>query len=70
MNFGAASVVLDVARQTKAAYDLGGVSYKGKKYTNALLEGRYALSKRTFVYANYIRLDNDNNYGVGMRHDF
>ena len=70
VNFGAASVVLDVARQTKAAYDLGGVSYKGKKYTNALLEGRYALSKRTFVYANYIRLDNDNNYGVGMRHDF
>ncbi|MFT3778988.1 MAG: porin [Ottowia sp.] len=70
VNFGAASVVLDVARQTKAEYDVGGVNYKGKKYTNALLEGRYALSKRTFFYGNYIRYYGTNNYGVGMRHDF
>lgn len=70
VNFGAASVLLDVARQTKGNYELNGVSYKSKKFTNALLEGRYALSKRTFAYGNYLRFDGGNHYGIGMRHDF
>ena len=68
--FGAASILLDVARQTKATYEVANVSYKGKKVTNALLEGRYAFSKRTFVYATYLRYEEGNNYGVGVRHDF
>ncbi len=69
-NFGAASLLVNVARDTKANYDLHGVSYKGEKRTNGLVEGRYAFSKRTFVYANYVRYSSGNNYGIGMRHDF
>jgi len=61
-NFGAASVTLDLTRDTK--------NLAGKKYTNGLLEGKYALSKRTFLYAAYLRLDGENNYGLGIRHNF
>ena len=60
--FGAASVTLDLTRDTK--------NLAGKKYTNGLLEGKYALSKRTFMYAAYLRLDGNNNYGLGVRHNF
>ena len=68
--FGAASLLVNVARDTKSDYELNDVNFKGKKRTNGLVEGRYAFSKRTFVYANYIRYDGGNNYGIGMRHDF
>ncbi len=61
--FGAATVTFDVARDLKN-------EWVGKKYTNALLEGRYALSKRTFAYAAIVRLDGTNNYGLGVRHSF
>jgi len=61
--FGPASVTLDLTRDTR---NLAGA----KKYTNALLEGKYSLSKRTFVIADYLRLDGGNNYGVGVRHNF
>jgi len=61
--FGPASVTLDLTRDTR---NLAGA----KKYTNALLEGKYSLSKRTFVYADYLRLDGGNNYGVGVPHNF
>ncbi|WP_028605945.1 porin [Ottowia thiooxydans] len=60
--FGAFSVTADVARDTK--------SQSGKKFTNVLLEGKYALSKRTFVYLAGLRLDGSTNYGVGVRHNF
>ena len=59
--FGPASVTLDLTRDTKNPV---------KKYTNALLEGKYSLSKRTFVYADYLRLNGGNNYGIGVRHNF
>lgn len=61
-NLGAFALTLDLTRDTK--------NLAGKKYTNGLLEGKYALSKRTFVYAAYLRLDGDNNYGIGLRHNF
>jgi predicted porin len=61
---GPFTVTLDLTRDTKN--DL----YGGKKYTNGVLEGKYALSKRTFLYADYLRLDGDNNYGLGVRHNF
>ncbi len=62
-NLGAFALTLDLTRTTK--------DYTGaKKYTNGLLEGKYALSKRTFVYAAYLRLQGLNNYGVGLRHNF
>lgn len=62
-NMGAFALALDLTRDTKN--DAGG-----KKYTNGVLEGKYALSKRTFVYAAYLRYDGDNNYGIGLRHNF
>ena len=66
---GPFTVTLDLTRDTKNdlyRYANG----KQKKYTNGVLEGKYALSKRTFLYADYLRLDGDNNYGVGLRHNF
>ena len=64
--FGAASVTVDLTRDLKHT-DAG---VKQKKYTNGLVEGKYALSKRTFVYGAYLRLEGTNNYGVGIRHNF
>ena len=64
--FGAASLTLDVTRDTK--HDLGNV--KLKKYTNAVLEAKYNLSKRTSVYGAVLRLDSTTNYGVGVMHTF
>ena len=64
--FGAASMTLDVTRDNK--HMAGNV--KLKKYTNAVLEAKYALSKRTFVYGDFLRLDSTNNYGFGVRHNF
>lgn len=65
-NFGPASVTLDLTRDTKN--EVTGVY--GHKFTNVLLEGKYSLSKRTFAYAAYLKLDGTNNYGVGLRHNF
>jgi predicted porin len=62
-NLGAFAVTLDLTRDTKN-------EIAGKKYTNGVLEGKYALSKRTFIYAAYLRLDSTNNYGIGVRHNF
>ena len=61
--FGAASLTLDLTRDTKN-------EWTGKKYTNGLVEAKYALSKRTFVYGAFLRLDDTNNYGIGVRHNF
>ncbi|MDR0274296.1 MAG: porin [Burkholderiaceae bacterium] len=63
--FGAASVVVDLSRDTKNAWDASR-----KKYTNGLVEGKYALSKRTSLYAAYLRLDKQNNWGLGLHHNF
>ncbi len=61
--FGAVTATLDLTRDTKN-------EWTGKKYTNGVAELKYALSKRTFVYGAYLRLDGDNNYGIGVRHNF
>lgn len=60
--FGLFALTLDLTRDTRTT--------AAKKYTNGLLEGKYALSKRTFAYAAYLRLDGDNNYGIGLQHNF
>ena len=62
---GAFSVTLDIARDTKA------------KDTDVVVEGKYALSKRTFAYAAYYK-DGEkklttgakNHLGLGIRHNF
>jgi len=74
--FGPFSVTLDVMRDTKNEWG-------PKKYTNALVEVKYNLSKRTFLYGVYLRGDGDydraagvvthgstNNYSLGIRHNF
>lgn len=60
---GPFTTTLDLVRDTRN-------ELAGRKYTNGVLEGKYALSKRTFVYAAYLRLDGTNNYGVGLQHSF
>jgi predicted porin len=65
--FGAFSVTLDLTRDTKNEWYL---PLSKKKYTNELLDLRYALSKRTFLYAMYLHEDATNTYGFGMRHNF
>jgi predicted porin len=63
-NLGAFALTLDIARDTHF------------KDTNTLLEAKYALSKRTFVYGAYLRdgkgktVSSSNIYGVGVRHNF
>jgi len=64
VKFGALALTLDLTRDTK------NVQNNGDKYTNGLLEARYQLSKRTFVYAAYLRADKTNNYGLGIDHNF
>lgn len=61
--FDLLTVTLDLGRDTK---NLIGA----KKYTNGLLEAKYNLSKRTLLYAAYLRMDGSNNYGVGLKHSF
>ena len=61
--FGAFALTLDLTRDTKN-------EWTGKKYTNGVVEAKYALSKRTFVYGAVLRLDSTNNYGIGVRHNF
>ncbi len=62
--FGAVALTLDIARDTNA------------KDTNTLVEAKYALSKRTFVYGAFLRdgkgktATSTNTYGVGVRHNF
>lgn len=70
---GAFAVTLDIARENGT----------GMKNTDFVLEGKYALSKRTFAYAAYYK-DGDaapgaaelyntnakNHFGVGVRHNF
>lgn len=60
---GLASITLDVAHDFKNEWG-------ARKYTNLLLEGKYALSKRTFIYTVVQRMDGLNNYGAGVRHNF
>jgi predicted porin len=63
--FGPFSITLDFTRDTKNDW------YPShKKYTNGVVDLRYALSKRTFVYGVYMREDGTNNYGLGVRHNF
>ncbi|MDR2990464.1 MAG: porin [Burkholderiaceae bacterium] len=61
---GPFTVTVDLTRDTKNEFS------GGKKYTNGMFEGKYSLSKRTFLYIDYLRLDGDNNYGLGIRHNF
>jgi predicted porin len=64
------SAGIEIARETKAEYTLGNAQYRRKKYTNATINGTYALSKRTQTYINYMREGTLNNYSIGVNHSF
>ena len=65
------SAGLDVARETKDEYVVGGVRFdNNKKYTHAVVSGVYSLSKRTQAYVNYVRWVGVNSYGIGLSHSF
>jgi predicted porin len=73
--FGSASITLDLTRDIKneglTFIGTDGASFTaGDKYTNVMVEGLYRLSKRTFLYADYLRADTTSSYGIGMRHNF
>ena len=64
MAAGPVNLTLDIARDTNA------------KDTNTLVEVKYPLSKRTFVYTAFLRdgkgknAEASNNFGLGIRHNF
>jgi predicted porin len=74
---GAFTLTADVAQATKT-YDVANKKDTGTK-TNFLLEAKYALSKRTFVYGAFLRDGKQNDvatskdvdgYSIGVRHNF
>ncbi len=70
IKLGSYSLALDIARETSSSYTLNNSLYKMKNRTNFIAHGLYALSKRTFIYTNILRINDDHLYGIGMRHDF
>lgn len=70
VKFDNLSFALDLTRDMKREYAVGATTVKLKKYTNGVVEAKYAMSKRTFVYADFLRVDDENSYGVGLRHNF
>ena len=76
--FGAFTVTLDVTRDTRNQWTGAWApnatntawTWNNKKYTNAVLEAKYAMSKRTFLYGAVLRLDGATNWGVGINHSF
>ena len=70
VNFDNITLSLELQRQHKSEAHYQNATQKFKKYTEGVVEAKYALSKRTFVYADYQRFENGNNYGVGIQHRF
>ena len=70
VNFDNITLAVELQRQRKFEIYNPLVTRKLKKYTEGAVEAKYALSKRTFIYADYVRLENKNNYGVGIQHRF
>ena len=64
-NFGPVTLTFDAGRQTE---DVGN-----EENTDYLLEAKYSLSKRTFVYGAFYHEGEDggeNSFGLGLRHNF
>lgn len=70
VKFDNISLAIELQRQRKSEVHYQNMIQKYKKYTEGVVEAKYALSKRTFVYADYLRLGNKNNYGLGIQHRF
>ncbi len=70
VKFDNVSLAVELQRQHKKEIYNQRATQKFKKYTEGVVEAKYALSKRTFIYADYLRLENKNNYGLGIQHRF
>ena len=70
VKFDNITLALELQRQHKNEVYYQNTTRKFKKYTEGALAATYALSKRTFVYADYLRMENKNNYGLGIQHRF
>ena len=70
VKFDNITLAVELQRQRKKEVYNQNVTQKYKKYTEGVVEAKYALSKRTFVYADYLRMENKNNYGLGIQHRF
>lgn len=70
VNFDNVTLAVELQRQNKNQVTSQNLTQKYKKYTEGVVEAKYALSKRTFIYADYLRLENKNNYGLGIQHRF
>lgn len=70
VKFDNITLAIELQRQRKNEVYYQNTTRKFKKYTEGTLAATYALSKRTFIYADYLRLENKNNYGVGIQHRF
>ena len=70
VKFDNITLAIELQRQRKNEVYYQNTTRKFKKYTEGTLAATYALSKRTFIYADYLRLENKNNYGVGIQHKF
>ena len=70
VNFDNVTLAAELQRQRKNEVSAPNTTQKFKKYTEGVLAVKYSLSKRTFVYADYLRFENKNNYGVGIQHKF
>ena len=70
VDFNNVTLAVELQRQRKSEVYSQNTIQKFKKYTDGVVEVKYALSKRTFVYADYLRFDGENNYGLGIQHRF
>jgi porin, gram-negative type len=70
VSFDNITLALELQRQNKSEVYYQNTTHKFKKYTEGVVEAKYTLSKRTFVYADYQRFENKNSYGVGIQHRF
>ena len=70
VKFDNITLAVELQRQHKSEIHQQNAVQKFKKYTEGVVEAKYALSKRTFIYADYLRMVNKNNYGIGIQHRF
>ena len=70
VGFDNITLAVELQRQHKFEVYNPIVTRKLKKYTEGTVEAKYALSKRTFIYADYMRMENENSYGLGIQHRF
>ena len=69
-NFDNFTLAVELQRERKSEIYRQNVVEKFKKHTDGVVEAKYSLSKRTFIYADYLRLEGGNNYGLGIQHRF